>query len=288
MEQRPETLNDYQQRMINVLVYIDQHKSDPLTLEDLARIACFSPYHFHRLFHAFVGESLYAYIKRIRLEQAAMHLRSTDLSVTDIAFRVGYETPAAFAKAFRERFDITPTGFRTKILSTSNGSSSIQSQSLEEVMKPEIRTLENQTVLFVRRMGKYDQAAEEAWRALFRHAFWRMFTDRSIKYIGISHDDPSITEDSRLRYDACITVKGSPKPNGEVGVQVLQGGKYAVFMHQGAYEKFNETYDLIFSEWLPRSGYRLRETACYELYLNKNPKRTKPENLRTEIYIPVE
>jgi AraC family transcriptional regulator len=285
MEQRPETLNDYQQRMIQVLVFIDRHKSESLSLEDLARIACFSPYHFHRLFHAFVGESLYAYIKRIRLEQAAMHLRSTDLPVTEIAFKFGYETPAAFAKAFRERFGITPTGFRTRNLESSNPSTT---QPLEEIMQPEIKTLEGQTVLFVRRMGSYDQAAQEAWKALMKHAWWRMFTDRSIKFIGISHDDPGVTVESRLRYDACITVKGSAKPKGEVGIQVLKEGKYAVFMHQGAYEKFNETYDLIFSEWLPRSGYHMRETPCYELYLNKNPKRTKLENLRTEIYIPIE
>jgi AraC family transcriptional regulator len=285
MEQRPETLTDYQQRMINVLVHIDRHKNERLTLEELARIAYFSPYHFHRLFHAFVGESLYAYIKRIRLEQAAMHLRSSDLSVTSIAFRLGYETPAAFAKAFRERFGITPTGFRIKNLSSEGPSSN---QPMEEVMQPEIRVLDDQTVLFVRRTGSYDQAAGEAWKALFKHAFWRMFTDRSIKFIGISHDDPGITNESQLRYDACITVKSNAKPRGEVGVQVLQHGKYAVFLHQGPYEKFNETYDLIFSEWLPRSGYRVRETPCFELYLNKSPKRTKPENLRTEIYLPIE
>lgn len=286
MEQRPETLNDYQQRIIKVLVYIDQHKSDPMTVEDLASIACYSPFHFHRLFHAFVGESLYAYIKRLRLEQAALQLRNSDLPVTDIAFNAGFDTPGAFARAFRDRFGISPTGFRTKNLVTSNGQT--LSQTMEEIMKPEIRQLEDQTVMFVRRMGSYDKAAEEAWRVLMKHAFWRMFTDRSIKFIGISHDNPSITEDSRLRYDACITVKGNPKPKGEVGVQVLKGGKYAVFLHQGSYEKFDETYDLIFSEWLPRSGYRLRETACYELYLNKNPMRTKPENLRTEIYVPIE
>jgi len=80
MEQRPDTLNDYQQRIINVLVYIDQHKSNPLTAEYLANIACFSPFHFHRLFHAFVRESLYSYIKRLRLEQAALQLQNSDLS----------------------------------------------------------------------------------------------------------------------------------------------------------------------------------------------------------------
>ena len=63
MEQRPETLSDYQQRIIRVLVYIDEHFNDPLALDDLARIAYFSPYHFHRIFQAFIGEPLYAYIK---------------------------------------------------------------------------------------------------------------------------------------------------------------------------------------------------------------------------------
>jgi AraC family transcriptional regulator len=286
MEQRLETLSDYQQRIIIVLVFIDEHFNEPLTLDNLAHIACFSPYHFHRIFQAFIGEPLYAYIKRLRLENAAIHLRSTEFSVTDIAFKSGYETPAAFAKAFRERFGVTPTGFRTKNSKSCGDNQS--NQTTEEIMRSEIRTLEDQQVLFVRRTGNYGQAAEEAWKALMKHAFWRMLTNRSVKFIGISRDDPKLTEESKLRYDACMTVRESVKPKGEVGLQTLKGGKYAVFLHEGPYEKFNETYDLIFSEWLPRSGYKLRETPCYELYLNKNPKRTKPENLRTEIHIPIE
>jgi AraC family transcriptional regulator len=286
MEQRLETLSDYQQRIIIVLVFIDEHFNEPLTLDNLAHIACFSPYHFHRIFQAFIGEPLYAYIKRLRLENAAIHLRSTEFSVTDIAFKSGYETPAAFAKAFRERFGVTPTGFRTKNSKSCGDNQS--NQTTEEIMRSEIRTLEDQQVLFVRRTGNYGQAAEEAWKALMKHAFWRMLTNRSVKFIGISRDDPKLTEESKLRYDACMTIKEAVKPKGEVGLQTLKGGKYAVFLHEGPYEKFNETYDLIFSEWLPRSGYKLRDTPCYELYLNKNPKRTKPENLRTEIHIPIE
>ena len=284
MEPRPETLNDYQQRIVTVLVYIDQHKSEPLTVEELARIACFSPFHFHRLFHAFVGESLYAYIKRLRLEQGALQLKNSDQPITDIAFNAGFDTPGAFAKAFRERFGISPTGFRTKNLAVFNGKPI--TQPAEEIMKPEIRNLDDQTVMFVRRMGNYEKATAEAWKTLCS-TMWKMLKDPSVRFIGISHDNPSITEDSRLRYDACITVKDNPKPKGEVGVQVLKGGKYAVFLHQGPYEKFNETYDLIFSEWFPRSGYRLRETPCFELYLN-DPDRAKPEDLRTEICVPIE
>jgi AraC family transcriptional regulator len=285
MEQKPETFTEYQQRIIAVLVYIDQHLEETLTLDDLARVACFSQFHFHRIFQAFIGEALYAYIKRLRLERAASNLKTSDLSITDIAFKSGYETPAAFAKAFRERFGVTPTGFRTR---SGNGSGKKQFNTTEEMMKPEIRILDDTNLLFVRRMGNYKQAAEEAWKALMKHAFWRVIINPSTKFIGISRDDPRLTEESKLRYDACITVKANVKTKGEVGVQTLKGGKYAVFLHQGPYEKFQETYDLIFSEWLPRSGCKLRETLCFEMYLNKNPRRTKPENLRTEIFVPIE
>ena len=99
-------------------------------------------------------------LKRLRLENAAVHLRTTGLTVTDIAFKSGYETPAAFAKAFRERFGIAPTGFRTRNGKSSGGIQSTQTS--EEIMKQEIRTLHDQKVLFVRRTGNYGQAAEEA------------------------------------------------------------------------------------------------------------------------------
>lgn len=290
MEPKKETISDYQQRVIRVLIYVEQHLDEPLTLEDLARESAFSPYHFHRIFRAFVGEPLYAYIKRLRLEKAAMIVRSTRDPITDVSFQAGYETPAAFSKAFRERFGVPPSGFR-QINSKNTGQNGVGGNGsfkiLEEAMKPEIRYLEDQKVLFVRRTGPYHIAAAEAWKTLMKHAFWRMFLSRDTKIIGISHDDPEVTEESKLRYDACITVKGDVKPKGELGVQTLPGGKYAVFLHKGPYDQINATYDQIFSSWLPQSPFHLRDTPCYEMYL-KDPRRTMPENLETQIYVPIQ
>ena len=106
--------------------------------------------------------------------------------------------------------------------------------------------------------------------------------------IGISHDDPNITPEKRIRYDACITFAGEAKPEGEVGIQTIAGGRYAVFLHRGPHEGLGATYGAIFSGWLPASGARLREAPCFEVYLNRDPRRTKPENLRTEVWVPVE
>jgi AraC family transcriptional regulator len=72
-----------------------------------------------------------------------------------------------------------------------------------------------------------------------------------------------------------------------VGQKAIAGGKYAIFLHAGPYEMFNKTYDQIYQGWLPSSGEQLRDEPCFELYLN-SPAQTKPEELRTEIWIPIQ
>lgn len=145
-----------------------------------------------------------------------------------------------------------------------------------------------QKVLFVRKTGRYDKAAAEAWPTLMRFAYSRKLIGKNTKGIGISHDNPDITPEEKIRYDACITINKDIKPEGEVGLQTISGGRCAVFLHKGPYDKLGETYNAIFSQWLPASGETLREAPCFEEYLNRDPRRTKPENLRTEIYIPIE
>jgi|SRR5215472_13519933 len=281
MEHRAGTFSDYQKRMIAVLVFIDQHLNEPMTVAELARVANFSPFHFHRVFRAFLGEPLHKYVRRLRLERAALQLRHTEDPITEITFNVGFDTPAAFTRAFRERFGTTPSGFREQ----NRGRLKAEE---ETEMNPEIRTLQEQPVIFVRRSGPYQTAADDAWRTLMKQAFWRLFFSRSVKTIGIVHDSPEITDESQIRYDACLTVSGAVKPKGEVGTQTIAGGRYAVFLHRGSYDQLSETYDQIFAEWLPQSSCRLRNAPCFEVYLNRNPKRTRPENLRTEIHVPVE
>lgn len=153
-------------------------------------------------------------------------------------------------------------------------------------MTPELRTVDPMPVLFVRRTGPYHQAAGEAFGILCGFAGPRGLLGPSTRVIGISHDDPNVTEESRLRYDACITVHRDVKPEGDVAAKTIQGGKYAVFLHEGSYEGFQAAYDQIFRVWLPESGQTLREEPCFEMYLN-SPEEVKPEDLRTEIWLPL-
>lgn len=154
-------------------------------------------------------------------------------------------------------------------------------------MEPDIREVPDQPVIFVRRSGPYGKAAKEAWGAVMGYAYKNRLMGKNTRSIGISHDSPEVTPENKLRYDACITVDRPVQPEGEVGTQTISGGKFAVFLHKGSYDKFGETYANIFSSWLPASGRVLREAPCFEVYLNHGPL-LLPAMLRTEIWVPIE
>jgi AraC family transcriptional regulator len=159
-------------------------------------------------------------------------------------------------------------------------------------MNPEIRTIDPMPVLFVRRTGPYGQAAGEAFAALCQFAGPYGLLGPTSRLLGISHDNPNSTEPSKLRFDACVTIEGelrelrAVKLAGQAGLKTVAGGKYAVFLHAGPYDSFRETYDQIFTSWLPQSQAQRRDEPCFELYLNA-PDQAKPEDLRTEIWVPI-
>jgi len=288
---KEETRLYYRERIERTLLYIQNHLGEDLKLDELAHEACFSTFHFHRIFTAFVGESPGEFVQRLRIEWAAIKLQNTRDEVTRIALDVGYETPAAFGRAFKKRFNCSPLEFRAQKRNFSTGSSllSPDDRSKEVIdMKPEIRTVPERKVLYVRKTGSYSTAATEAWEAVCRYAYSQKLVTKDSTMIGIGLDDPDITEADRLRYEACITIDKPVKPSGEIGVRTLDGGTFAVFLHKGPYERLSETYRAIYSKWLPESGEKLRDMPCYEVYLNRDPRRTKPENLKTEIFVPLE
>jgi len=282
------TVNNYQERVNRVLVHIDANLDQPMSLTMLAEVTSFSPFHFHRIFAAHMGETLHGHVRRLRLERAAQRLFRTDSGITEIALAAGFETPAAFTKAFREHFGQTPSAFRGNGGPWEPGTDLTVHRETAAVPQPQLTRVNGRDVLFVRKTGPYEEAAAAAWQALMAFAYARRLMTRETQLIGISHDDPNITPENRIRYDACITFPGSVKPENEVGIKRIAGGRYAVFLHRGAYERMGATINAIFAGWLPGTDRQLREAPCFEMYLNRDPRRTKPENLRTEVWVPVE
>ena len=105
-------LENHSDCMENVMRYIRMHISEPLSREMLADVAGFSVPHFHRIFTAHVGESAISYVRRMRLERAARKLRMGAVDITEVALAAGYDSHAAFSKAFRQLFGMSPSEFR--------------------------------------------------------------------------------------------------------------------------------------------------------------------------------
>lgn len=97
-----------------VIDYIENNLSEPLPLDAIAKNAGYSKYHLNRMFKDYVGCSLYQYIQRRRLTEAARLLIDTDMSITDISLIAGYDTQQAFTFAFRKTYQIAPRNYRAK------------------------------------------------------------------------------------------------------------------------------------------------------------------------------
>ena len=277
----------HNERMNKVIQRIENNLEVEIAIKELSKIACYSEYHFHRLFRAYVGESVYGYRKRLLLERSVKQLLYSSDSITDISFKCGYESQSSFNKAFKSQFSCTPSQARQQRASVNEKSLEINvDRSIE--MNPEIKNIETINVICAREVGSYVEAAPKAWGRIMKFTYSNKLMNKCVRSIGISHDDPSITEPDYIRYDACVDIDANITNEDGLMKQVISGGKYAVFLHKGAYENFQQTYSYIFNEWLPESNHKLRdEQTCFEVYLNRDPRKTKSENLRTEIYIPL-
>ncbi len=110
------TSNACRARIDRVLTHLADHLDADLSVAELARIAHFSPYHFHRMFRAMTGESVAALVRRLRLETAGRALREHDGSVTDVALAAGYGSPEAFTRAFQQAFGAAPSDYRRAVV----------------------------------------------------------------------------------------------------------------------------------------------------------------------------
>ncbi len=285
---KQETRQDYEERLLRVLVHIQRNLDQPVTLTELAAVAHFSPFHFHRIFRGMVGESVRAHQRRLRLERAATQLEQTADSVIRVALAAGFESHAAFSRAFKNQLGCSPSAWRDdsrEIQSADQKQYFAESQG-EETMDVKIVKEDEVRVAFVRHTGPYDQCGQ-AWEKLCTHMGAAGLLGGNPRFIGLSYDDPDVTDADKIRYDACLEVDADFEPVGGIGVQVLPGGTFARTTHFGPYENLSLTYAQLLGQWLPGSGRRFRIEPTREIYFN-SPENTEPEDLVTDIYLPLE
>lgn len=279
------TQKNYQERILKVLIYIQNHLDEALSLEQLAQIAHFSDYHFHRIFTTLVGESVKSYLRRLRLERATRDLVFTDLSLVQISERAGYDTQQAFHRAFKEIYGQTPLQFKEEKQKTVIKMSKMSEKRKDPIVH--IQKIEPKTVAFMRHIGPYEHVMETWVKLMGEIGSLHFFSDQ-VEKISIPYDDIAITPAEKLRFDACVTLNGLSdfKPKDKMGVQTLRGGKYAVLTHVGPLENIEKSYENLFGVWLPKSGYEPADFPNFLIHKTM-PFQTPAESLLTDIYLPI-
>lgn len=281
------TKQDYVKRMDRVLDYIQEHLDEELSLDRLSSLACFSQYHFHRIFSGMVGESVKAYVRRLRLERAASRLKQTKKGITEIAFEAGFETHESFTRAFKVMFGLSPKHFRQRTWQVRRDKN--RKYWKETTMKVTLITLEAMDVAYIRHRGPYDQCGK-AWDILCQWAGSQGLLRPGVKMLGLSYDDPQVTSPEKLRYDACIEVNTEcsvEEVDSSIARKTIPQGYYAMTTHVGPYDTLADTYNELCGQWLPQNGYEIDSRACLEIYMN-SPEETEQEDLITDIYIPLD
>ncbi len=282
----PQSRDIYIDRMHRVTAYIDQHLDQHLDLQALAGIAHFSPFHFHRLFSAMMGETLGAYLRRRRCEVAATRLLAQPrVSVLQIALGVGFGSAEAFTHAFGARFGCSPTTWRLQQAreratignADQMNSKSDQAQGNEAIkngvptqteissMKVEVIERKPTPIAYLRHVGPYGQPIGAFWQT--RVYPW-MLANGLIgqpRY-GISHDDPRVTAAEQCRYDAGCEIPASVLARGDAHRTTIPGGRYAALSFTGVIAEFEPAWNALLRDWLPSSGLQLDGRPMFEYY----------------------
>ena len=278
-----------------VVEYIDRHLDQKLDLAVLAGVAHFSPFHFHRLFHALMGEALGDYLRRRRLETAATRLRAQlRIPVLDVALAVGFGSAEAFTRAFRVRFGCSPTQWRNskpgqvggKPRQAARASNRKDDSSPKQELTMNVRLVDREPVrvAYLRHTGPYGPALGVFWMtavAPWMQTNHLMGRDR----FGISLDDPAVTKPAQCRYDACVASPEGEVLSGDPGRKVIPGGKYAMTSVVGDYAKLGKAWEDFYGS-IFGSGLKTKADLCFERYIN-TPADTVPDELITELYAPL-
>jgi len=277
-------MKSVRERIEAVCRILEERLEEDPPLEELARAAALSPFHFHRLFRGLTGETVCGYTRRLRLERAAHRLEHTAEEVLGIALDSGYGSHEAFTRAFKNHFSLSPSDYR----GNARAAAPEPAPSRPEASEVRIEERGPSTVACVRHVGPYSEVGE-AWKSLMKWG-WSKLVFGSPLTFGLCYDDPDVTDPERVRYDACMVVAPGTRTKRNVELKDVPGGYFAVTTHAGEYAQLGATYAALFAEVATRGAanrrWQLGDPPALEVYLN-DPRKTKPADLRTELWMPV-
>ena len=290
---------DYVAQVNRAIDYVTEHLDRPLRLEEVARAACFSPYHFHRIFRALAGETLAAFVKRVRLERAVYLLsHRPKATLTEIGLSCGFGSSSDFSRAFRAQYGVAPRTFdvegfrragrdemraklstaelphRLEALPVGNGADGTPAGNRADGMpaggatdgfEVKVRRAAARRVAYIRVRRPYE--GDGVVRATDRLMAWaeaRGLADG--QWLGYQWDDPELVALEKCRYDVGLEVPEGVRREGEMGVTSFPACLMAEIEIKGSVELELRALQWLYRDWLPASGYLPAHQPMFEVW----------------------
>ena len=271
--------SDYLQRLNRVLEHIQRHPDADLSLTALARVAHFSPFHFHRIFRTHTGQTLQAFVSRSRLERALFVMRTSPRKrLAQVAVECGFESPSTFSKAFRSAFGVSPSRADVTVLASRPADfplSAPVASSEPRRWRVTVRPREAMDIAYVRVTGGYlnPQALVDGYLELQAWIDRTGLSRQHSSLIGMSMDDPDITPLSECRYDFCCTVPPSLPRSAGINRPTVPAARWASVRCVGGLQDVDDAWTHLFRNWLPASGWQAAPLPAMEIF------RQRPEEI---------
>ncbi len=260
-------------------------------------MACFSEFHFHRIFSAIAGETVNGFANRLRLEKAARLLRYSDQNLTDIAFACGFSSSATFSRAFRSGYDTSPSQFRksgeikkSKICKELfRGQEYLLPMSAEEkraAFPVRLIDVPERQVAYIRVTNAFEMdRVIAAFKTMIEWAKSQDIFSQGVLF-GMSVDDPHVTPKHLYRYEVCLPSSSPFKCMKGMSKLKMPAMRYAVTRVSGDIRKVTTATDFLFRGWLIHSDYEPEHAPGLEVFLDKE-KATDWSHFELELCIPV-
>lgn len=287
------------QSINRVLDHIGTDLTRPLPLAELAELANLSPFHFHRVFQAMIGETPNEYVKRLRLEKS-LQLMSLGKRkrLTAIAIECGFSSSSDFTRSFKQKYGTAPSKFdiaawRAEHGEPLKGSSepsvvklkNSPSRANPDQFRVRIRELPARTVAYIRVLNPY--AGDQVVRATQRLVEWadtRGCGDG--QWLGYQFEDPHITPLENCQYSVAVQVEKQFVPAGEIGLYHFPAMLVAEIEMKGGIELELRLLQWLYGSWLPRSNYVPADQPCFEAWIGK-PFEHGFEHFELAIQLPI-
>lgn len=285
------------ERVNYAIDHVTRHLDAPLRLEDVAEVACVSPYHFHRVFKAVTGETLNAFVKRTRLERAVFLMsHANPPSLADVALACGFSGASDFSRSFRQHFGVPPSAFDARTWRDS-GRAMLETTVAPSLLprlpagdnpdgfEARIRSLPERYVAYIRVLKPFEHGNVPS--AAARLVDWATAQNLAGgQWLGYMWEDPDIVPLDKCRYDVGVEVPPSTPVPGGLGLQVFPAMNVAEIVLDGPIDLEQRALDWLYGTWLPDSSYVPDHQPCFEAW-NGLPFADGMKRFRLAVQLPV-